>query len=231
MTRFAKIATMIAVAAAIIVGVSACGSDRVQAVKVPESGAYSPTAQGIQAQPTGAGTKVAPSSQVAPPPQAAPKPNDKLPMRVIRERVRAILTANVDHYAKLLAAGEQALGSTQYTNADAGLAAFNDPDSAASKFRDYQGGQGGGPTNDLSFIDAFRQADSYYTAADEPTSAITAWRNDISNAQAGFNQFTTVGTGWQISQYTTAQLRSAERQIADDLAKARRDIAEIVASN
>ena len=120
-------------------------------------------------------------------------------------------------------------GSTQYANANAGLAAFNDPNSAASKFRDYQGGQGQGPTNDLSFLAAFKQADSYYTAADEPTSAITAWQNDISNAQAGFNQFTNVGTGWQISQYTTAQLRAAERQITENLAKARRDISEIVA--
>ena len=73
---------------------------------------------------------------------SASTPNDKLPMRVIKKRVRAILTANVDHYAKLLAAGERALGSTQYANANAGLAAFNDPNSAASKFRDYQGGQG-----------------------------------------------------------------------------------------
>jgi len=162
-------------------------------------------------------------------PAATPKPNDKLPMRVIRERVRAILTANVDHYAKLLAAGEQALGPTQYANANAGLNAFNDPNSAASKFRAYQGGQGTGPTNDLSYLGGFKHADSYYTAADEPTSAINAWENDIGDAQGAFGEFTDVGTGWQIKENTTAQLRAAERQITDDLARARRDIAKIVA--
>ena len=185
------------------------------------------------AAPTVAATVLATPTDTPSTPSAStsstPTPKDKLPMRVVRERVRAILTANVGHYAKLLAAGERALGSTQYTDANAGLAAFNDPNSAASKFRDYQGGQGGGPTNDMSYLSAFSRADSYYTAADEPTSALNAWQNDISNAQGAFSGFTEVGTSWQIKEGTTAQLRAAERQITDDLAKARRDIAKIVA--
>ena len=55
-----------------------------------------------------------------------------------KAHVRQILTASVDHYVHLLALGQQAIGTTQYANATAGVAAFSNPDSAASRLRDYR---------------------------------------------------------------------------------------------
>ena len=52
--------------------------------------------------------------------------------------VRSIFLGSVNHYASLLAQGQQILGTTQYPNAQAGLAAFSDPNSAASRFSAYQ---------------------------------------------------------------------------------------------
>jgi hypothetical protein len=45
-----------------------------------------------------------------------------------------ILSENTNYYAQLFATGKAALGTTQYADAFAGLDAFNDPNSAASKF-------------------------------------------------------------------------------------------------
>lgn len=69
--------------------------------------------------------------------------------------VRSILLASVNHYAGLLAQGQQALGTTQYPSAQAGLAAFSDPNSAASKFSAYQ--KHVNPANDMSFLQAFKR--------------------------------------------------------------------------
>ncbi len=143
-----------------------------------------------------------------------------------KARVREILTSSVDHYAHLLALGEQALGSTQYANATVGLAAFNDPNSAASRFRDYR--KKSDPEGDLSFLNAFKKADGYYTAANEPNS-IGTWRDDMSLVGSDLSEWVNVAVAWQIREHTTAQLQAAEHKFEAALAKARRDIADVVA--
>ena len=143
-----------------------------------------------------------------------------------KAKIRDVLSASVDRYARLLTLGEQALGSTQYATATAGLAAFNDPNSAASRFSDYR--KKSNPESDLSFLSAFKKADSYYTAANEPT-AISTWRDDMDSASAALSEWVTVAVGWQIREHTTAQLQAAERRVNAALAKARTDIAKVVA--
>ena len=142
-----------------------------------------------------------------------------------KEKVNVILTANVDHFAHLLTLGELILGSTQYPSASAGLAAFSDPNSAASRFSAYRKQQN--PEGDLSYLAAFKQADSYYTAANEPPS-IGTWHDDMGLVGTDLDEWVKVAVGWQIRQNTTAALQAAERTVETALAKARRDVVAVI---
>jgi hypothetical protein len=143
-----------------------------------------------------------------------------------KAHVQQILTVSVDHYANLLSLGEQALGSTQYADANAGLAAFNDPNSAASRFSAYR--KKSNPEGDLSFLNAFKKADNYYTAANEPK-AISTWRDDMNDVSVALNEWVNLAVGWQIREHTTLRLQAAEHKVTAALAKARLDIAKVVA--
>jgi hypothetical protein len=60
----------------------------------------------------------------------APKPAVKAP--VDTAQVKAYLAAGTDFYVQLFQQAQQALGTTQYVDAYAGIAALDDPTSAAS---------------------------------------------------------------------------------------------------
>lgn len=143
-----------------------------------------------------------------------------------KTKIQAILTTNVSHYQHLLDLGKQALGSTQYATAIEGDAAFSDPNTAASRFRDYRSSSNA--ERDLSFLSAFKKADDFYTAANEPD-AIGTWRDDMSNLQGDLIEWINVAVGWQIREKTTAQLDAAEARVTRDLAKARADVTAVLA--
>jgi hypothetical protein len=143
-----------------------------------------------------------------------------------KEKIRAILTASVSHYQHLLALGQQALGGVQYANATAGLNAFSDPNSAASRFSAYR--KNPNPESDLSFLSAFKKADNFYTAANEPA-AIGTWRDDMGTATSDLNEWVNLAVGWQIREKTTAQLQAAADKVTRDLAKAQADVTAVVA--
>ena len=141
-----------------------------------------------------------------------------------KAKVAAILSASVAHYAKLLRQGMTILGNTPYPDATAGLAAMNDPKSAAARFRDYR--KHPGPETDTSSEDAFGRADRFFTADNEPK-AMTTWREDMLQAQSDLSIWVNVAVDWQIRSKSTAQLRAAENKVLHDLQSARRDIAAI----
>jgi|SRR5579884_161548 len=143
-----------------------------------------------------------------------------------KAKIGAILTASVDHYQHLLSLGEQILGTTQYATAIAGDNAFNDPNSAASRFSAYR--KNPNPEHDLSFLVAFKKADNFYTAANEPA-AISSWRDDMDTVSTDLNEWVNLAVGWQIREKTTAKLHAAEAKIERDLAKARTDVAAVIA--
>jgi hypothetical protein len=134
--------------------------------------------------------------------------------------VRSILLGSVNHYASLLAQGQQILGTTQYPNAQAGLAAISDPNSAASRFSAFQ--KNHNPVNDTSYLDAFNKADKYFTAANEPD-AMSAWQNDAGNAQSDLFAWINDAVSWQISEITAGKLQPDVGKFEHDLALARAD--------
>jgi hypothetical protein len=135
-----------------------------------------------------------------------------------KAHVRQILVGNVTHYVAELDQGVRVLGSEQYSNANAGLAAMGDPSSAAARFREYR--QHPGPERDLSFDRAFARADHYFTAANEPA-AISAWRDDMTQAQSDLSEWINAGVSWQIREVSADKLRARETKVRSDLAKAR----------
>lgn len=145
-----------------------------------------------------------------------------------KNMVSTTLTASVNHYAAVLALGEKILGNTQYASAAQGDSAFHNPNSAASRFSTFQ--KTYDPEGDESYLEAFKRADSYYTAANEPT-AITVWRDDMTSATGALAAWVPIAVGWQIRQYSTAQLHVAERRVREDLATARRDVAKVLAES
>jgi hypothetical protein len=134
--------------------------------------------------------------------------------------VRSILLDSVNHYATLLREGQQSLGSTQYLSAMAGVAAFNNPNSAASKFSAYR--KHPDPATDLSYLKAFQKADHYFTAANEPA-AIRDWQTVMSNAQSKLSVWVNDAVSWQIKQVSAAKLDADAARVEQGLAKAKAD--------
>lgn len=145
-----------------------------------------------------------------------------------KQQVSDILSKNIQHYQQLMAAGKQVLGTTQYADANAGLAAFNDPNSAASKFRDWR--QSSNAERDLSYLDAFTQADKNYTADNEPT-AISTWRDDMSTMQVDLSAWVTTAVSWQIRDKTDADLNAAQATFEQDIKQVQSDLAATLAAS
>lgn len=140
------------------------------------------------------------------------------------KQVRAILNASIMHYQQLLAQGKSVLGTYQYASASDGVAAFNDPHSSASRFSAWR--KSSNAEQDLSFIDAFKKADAYYNADNEPD-AITTWQSDMGNVQSDLAHWVQDAASWQIQTVSTDTLNADEQTINKDIAAAHNDVAAI----
>jgi len=137
-----------------------------------------------------------------------------------REAAYAALSASIAHYKDVFRQGQAVVGNTQYATSWDGLAAMNDPGSAAAKLRDYR--QNPDPERDLSYMDAFKAADSHFTADNEPQ-AISNWQDDMATMQSDLSQWVSVAVDYQIKNKSQANLDGAANQVNQDLAKADAD--------
>jgi hypothetical protein len=154
-----------------------------------------------------------------PSPLLAPTPHHVGPLAERRAAYKS-LTTSITHYRQLLAQGQKIVGTTQYADGVAGLAAMDDPTSAAAMFRDYR--QKPDPERDLTFLAAFKDADQHFTAETEPQ-AISDWQDDMGTAQSDLSQWVNVVVDYQISKKTQGDLDSAAATVEADLAKAATD--------
>lgn len=182
-----------------------------------------------------------PTAVASPTPRVSPSANSSVEQLspAQKAQVEAVLQANIDHYAQLLAVGKTALGTTPYSDATAGLAAFNDPNSSASQFRDWRSQSKA--EQDVSYLEAFKQANDIYLAVmgsssgpvtkweNDTSTALTNWQDDIGNVQADLAQWVQVAAGWQISSKTGADLAAAEQKVNSDLSKTRQDLQQLLA--
>jgi len=145
-----------------------------------------------------------------------------------KAQVQAVLTASMAHYSGLLDAGKQALGSTQYADASAGLAAFSDPNSAASRFGAWR--TSSRAEQDISSDSAFNQAVANYTAENQPD-AITNWQADMVAVQSDLSAWVQIAVKWQIREATSDQLAGAEQKVRSDLQAAQGDLGATLAAS
>lgn len=134
-----------------------------------------------------------------------------------REAAFAVLTANIAHYRSIFEQGQAVIGQAQHTNGEEALVAMKDPSSPAARFRYYR--KNSDPEFDMSFIDAFRQADKYFTKDNEPQ-AIRDWVDDMSFMQDDLSRWVHVAVDYQSSQ---ADVDAAVETVRQDLAKAQAD--------
>ena len=141
----------------------------------------------------------------------------------VRNHAAKILTAAVNYYASTFARGQAIVGNTQYSNATVGLAAMENPSSAASRFAEWRGSTR--IEEDVStYEDAFQRADAEFNASDEPA-AISQWMQDTGNLQADITQWVGVAVNYQISTASQADLNSAAATVRADIKVAQHDIA------
>lgn len=138
------------------------------------------------------------------------------------QKVAAILSASTDHYASLLNAGKAALGTTQYADANAGLKALNDPNSAASRLGLFRTNTCLKNDPGANVISAYQQADNLYSGTSPD--ALGNWNEDINNAASDICLWAGDAVSWQIKEISTTKLHADEQKVSDDLVKAHADI-------
>jgi hypothetical protein len=135
-------------------------------------------------------------------------------------QARSILLASIDHYEQQFEEGKATLDKP-YADTFAGLAAFKDPYSSASRLTDWRSSRFPGGA-DLSMIDAMARAGAFVSADNEPANnALEEWREAMFDADGATTDWWNVAVKWQIRTGTSAQLAAAEQQVRDALEHAR----------
>lgn len=142
-----------------------------------------------------------------------------------KQRVALLLDRATTRYANALATGQVALGKTQYASASAGLAALNDPNSAASRFSEWQKIAKSDIYN-APYLATARQVDAIYNAGGPD--ALTTWENDMGNLGADLQAWTHDAVSWQVGDVSTSRLQRDARLIQKDLRRARADTRAVI---
>jgi hypothetical protein len=134
-----------------------------------------------------------------------------------QEAAFAVLTANIAHYRSIFEQSQAIIGLAQHADGEEAVVAMADPNSATARFRHYR--KNSDPEFDMSFLDAFRQADRHFTANDEPQ-AIRDWVDDMSFMHDDLSRWVHVAVDYPSSQ---ADVDAAAETVRQDLAKAQAD--------
>jgi hypothetical protein len=146
-----------------------------------------------------------------------------------KQQVSADLNAGLAHYVDTWHQGQQILGTTQYADANAGLNAMSDPNSAASKFSAWR--KTSGIEQDINtYLNAFNSADAFYSADTEPQ-AISSYRDDMGTLQADISTWVTDAVGWQIHTTDNATMAQDVQTINTDISQVQSDIAATLAAS
>lgn len=134
-----------------------------------------------------------------------------------REAAFAVLTANIAHYRSIFEQSQVIIGLAQHANGEEAMVAMAEPTSVAARFQYYR--KNSDPEFDTSFLDAFRQADRYFTADNEPQ-AIRDWVDDMSFMHDDLSRWMHVAVDYHSSQ---TDVDAAAETVRQDLAKAQAD--------
>lgn len=125
-----------------------------------------------------------------------------------KAQVQSILTAALTHYTSEFSVGEAAVNKT---NND-----FYDWRHSTNIETDVQ-----------TYITAFKQADAFYNANDEPP-AIGIWRDDIGTLQGDISSWIYKVVDWQTDDATDSQLAQADQTVHSDIVTVQSDIQKVL---
>lgn len=177
------------------------------------------------------GTPVSRTSNTTSPPAQSAKSSTQ-PQKLTadqKQQVSADLNNGLTHYVDTWHQGEQLLGTTQYADANAGLTAMDDPNSAAAKFSAWR--QSSNIERDVTtYQNAFKSADDFYTAANEPQ-AISNYRDDLGTLQTDISTWISDAVGWQIQTTSNATMTKDVQTINNDINQVKSDIKATLAAD
>ena len=129
-------------------------------------------------------------------------------------------------YAKAYKDGKEALGTSQYPNASAGLQALTVPGSAASNFSAWHKTW---TAYEPSFYDSIVKAysaasDCYSGSSQTEPDALGTWRDDMAQLDSDIATWASDATDWQVSGKPTAQLTKDGSNIDADFALVQKDL-------
>ena len=146
-----------------------------------------------------------------------------------KQQVSADLNNGLTHYVDTWHQGEQILGTTQYADANAGLVAMDDPNSAAAKFSAWR--QSSSIEGDVTtYLTAFKSADAFYNADNEPQ-AISSYRDDLGTLQADISTWVNDAVGWQIQTTSSATMAKDVQTINNDINQVKSDMQATLAAS
>jgi len=125
-----------------------------------------------------------------------------------RAQARTLLAGNVQHYRDLLSRGMA-------------LAAQQDSEFVTWRVSTR-------PESDLTFMDAFGQADAGFTAETEPPS-ISTWRDDMGDMTGDLGRWVTAAVAWRGGFSDDATYRKSVAKVRADLDRADADVALVAA--
>jgi hypothetical protein len=142
----------------------------------------------------------------------------------------AIAFADVEtDYAKAYQDGKNALGSTQYADANAGLRALTIAGSAASKFSGWQKTWRAYEPNFYNLIvQGYNTASNCYSevGVTEPAS-LASWRDGLAQLDADISAWVADATGWQIRETSGTKFSDDEAKVDTDFGMVQRDIDDV----
>lgn len=173
------------------------------------------------------------TTQQTPPTQPSqPKTLNPQPQKLTadqKQQVSTDLNNGLAHYVDTWHQGEQILGTTQYADANAGLAAIDDPNTAAAKFSVWR--QYTKIEQDVTtYLNAFKSADAFYNATNEPD-AISNYRDDLGTLQADISKWVSDAVGWQIQTTNNATMAKDVQTINNDISQVKSDITTTLAAD
>jgi hypothetical protein len=185
-------------------------------------------------------TSASPSPEVSSSPSVAPSaepsslaPSTAAPVVKLtapqKEQVKSILLNSVSHYETQLARGADILPETPYPNAGAALAAYSNPSSPASRWREF--GQANGPFKDFSYMEAEKQARAVYPDVASMPDALSDWSSEMNEMSSAWADWFFVANDWQTSSASDSELQAAEKDVRDALARARSTVGAVIANS
>lgn len=169
--------------------------------------------------------KAAQNSATTPSPVVVATSSKQSAVAPDKQKIAAILSASVTYYTQLFTTGKAILGTTQYADANAGLKAFDDPNSAASLFGSFRTNTCLKNDPGANAISAYKEADNLYSGSSPD--ALGNWNYDINTAASDICLWAGDAVSWQIKEISNAKLQADQHKVEADFTAVQGDMPAI----